>query len=196
MKRQILLPIALTMTALLAGPQGAKSESIAVFTRNNVNPFDKAIRQGSDAAAKNLKVDVSHYVPTTPGNVAEQTKLVDDAIAKKPDAILFDPVDVAALVSAVQKVNAAGIPVIDINDRSPDGKFVSYVLPDDHQLGLATASVLLKAMGGKGNVVILEGIPTLVTSLERVKGFNEAIKEFPDVKLLASKSAQYQCRPA
>ena len=196
MKRPILLLGALTLTALLALPQGARSESIIVFTRNNVNPFDKAIRQGSDAAAKNLKIDVSHYVPTSSGNIGEQTKLVDDAIAKKPDAILFDPVDSAALVGAVEKINAAGIPVIDINDKSAGGKFVSAVLPDDHKLGLETARVLLKAMGGKGNVVILEGIPSLVTSVERVKGFNEAIKEFPEVKLLGSRSGQYQRRPA
>jgi ribose transport system substrate-binding protein len=196
MKRPILLLGALTLTALLAGLQGAKSESIIVFTRNNVNPFDKSIRTGSEAAAKNLKIDVSHYVPTSPGNVAEQTKLVDDAIAKKPDAILFDPVDSKALVGAVEKINAAGIPVIDINDKSAGGKFISAVLPDDYKLGLETARVLLKAMGGKGNVVILEGIPTLVTSVERVKGFNDAIKEFPDVKLLGSKSGQYQRRPA
>ena len=196
MKRPILLLGALTLTALLAGLQGAKSESIIVFTRNNVNPFDKSIRTGSEAAAKNLKIDVSHYVPTSPGNVAEQTKLVDDAIAKKPDAILFDPVDSKALVGAVEKINAAGIPVIDINDKSAGGKFISAVLPDDYKLGLETARVLLKAMGGKGNVVILEGIPTLVTSVERVKGFNDAIKEFLDVKLLGSKSGQYQRRPA
>jgi ribose transport system substrate-binding protein len=196
MKRPIPALIALTMTAVFVQPHGAKAETIAVFTKNTTNPFSKAIRQGSDNAAKTLKVDVSHYVPTTADNAQEQAKLVDDAIAKKPDAIVFDPVNNAAMVPAVEKINAAGIPVIDITDRSAGGKFVSYVLPDDHQLGLATARVLLKAMGGKGNVVILEGIPNLTTSIERVKGFNEAIKEFPDVKLLASKSGQYQRRPA
>jgi ribose transport system substrate-binding protein len=196
MKRPIPLLIALTTTALLAFPPGAAAETIVVFTKNTTNPFSKAIRQGSDAAAKGLKVDLSHYVPTSPDNVMEQTKLVDDAIAKKPDAIVFDPVDNKAMVAAVQKINAAGIPTIEITDRSEGGKFVSTVLPDDHQLGLATARTLLKAMGGKGNVVILEGIPTTTTSVDRVKGFNEAIKEFPEVKLLASKSGGYQRRPA
>src|ERR1700732_1426602 len=87
MKRPIPVLIALTMAAVFVQPHGAKAETIALFTKNTTNPFDKAIRLGSDAAAKNLKVDVSHYMPTTPGNAAEQTKLVDDAIAKKPDAI-------------------------------------------------------------------------------------------------------------
>jgi ribose transport system substrate-binding protein len=139
---------------------------------------------------------VSHYVPTTPDNVAEQAKLVEDAIAKKPDLIVFDPADNQKAVPAIEKMNAAEIPVIEITDRAEGGKFVSAVLPDDYQLGLATARRLLKALDGKGGVVILEGIPTTTSSIERVKGFNDALKEFPDVKLLASKSGNYQRKPA
>ena len=195
MRRPIPILIALAMTAI-ALPHGASAESIAVFTKNTTNPFSKAIRTGSDFAAKKLSVDVSHYVPTTADSPTEQTKLVDDAIAKKPDIIVFDPVDNQKMVPAIDKINAANIPVIEITDRAEGGKFVSSVLPDDYQLGLATARRALKAMDGKGNVVILEGIPTATTSVERVKGFNDAIKEFPAVKLLASKSGGYQRKPA
>ena len=195
MKRPIPVLIALTMTAIVA-PHGASAESIAVFTKNTTNPFSKAIRLGSDIAGKKLSVDISHYVPTTADNVAEQTKLVDDAIAKKPDLIVFDPVENQKMVPAIDKINAANIPVIEITDRAEGGKFVSSVLPDDYKLGLETARRLLKALDGKGNVVILEGIPTTTTSIERVKGFNDALKEVPAVKLLASKPGNYQRKPA
>jgi ribose transport system substrate-binding protein len=195
MKRPIPVLIALAMTAV-AVAHGASAESIAVFTKNTTNPFSKAIRTGSDFVAKKLSIDVSHYVPTTADNAVEQTKLVDDAIAKKPDLILFDPVDNQKMVPAIEKMNAANIPVIEITDRAQGGKFVASVLPDDYQLGLATARRALKALDGKGNVVILEGITTLTSSIERVKGFNDAIKEFPAVKLLASKSGGYQRKPA
>jgi len=197
MKRPVPVLIALTVAAAFIQPNRATSaESLAVFTKNTTNPFSKAIRLGSDTAAKKLSVDISHYVPTTADSPTEQTRLVDDAIAKKPDAIVFDPVNDEKLVPAVQKINAANIPVIDITDRSAGGKFVSYVIPDDHELGLATARALLKAIGGKGNVVILEGIPGLTSAVERQKGFLDALKEFPDVKLLATSSGQYQRRPS
>jgi ribose transport system substrate-binding protein len=189
----VLIAMALTAAAL---PHGARAESVAVFTKNTTNPFSKAIRTGADFAAKKLSIDVAHYVPTTPDNVAEQAKLVDDAIAKKPDLVVFDPADVQKAVPAIEKMNAAEIPVIEITDRAEGGKFVSAVLPDDYQLGLATARYLLTALDGKGSVVILEGIPTTTSSIERVKGFNDALKEFPDVKLLASKSGSYQRKPA
>lgn len=195
MRHHLPVLIALTVTAGLA-PQGAGAETIAVFTKNTTNPFSKAIRLGADTAAKKLSVDVVHYTPTTADNAAEQTRLVNDAIQAKPDAIVFDPVDDAAMVPAAEKINAANIPVVDITDRSNGGKFVSYVLPDDYQLGLSTGRALIKAMGGKGNVVILEGIPKLTSTVERNKGFNDAIKENAGVKLLDSKSGQYQRRPS
>jgi ribose transport system substrate-binding protein len=195
MKRPIPVLIALTMTAIVT-PHASSAETIAVFTKNTTNPFSKAIRLGADTAGKKLKIDVTHYVPTTADSAPEQTKLVDDAIAKKPDLIVFDPVDIEKLVPAIEKMNAANIPAIEITDRAKGGKFVASVLPDDYQLGLATGRRLLKAMDGKGNVVILEGIPGNTTSVERLKGFNDALKEAPAVKLLASKSGQYQRKPA
>src|SRR5262252_11005070 len=109
MKRPIPVVIALAMTAI-AVPHGARAELIAVFTKNTTNPFSKAIRTGADFAAKRLSIDVSHYVPTTADNVAEQTRLVDDAIAKKPDLIVFDPADNQKLAPAIEKMNAAEIP--------------------------------------------------------------------------------------
>ncbi len=196
MKRPIPVLIAMTMTAGIVQPYGAQAETIAVFTKNTTNPFSLAIRTGANAASKALGIDVVHFVPTTADNPTEQAKLVDDAIATKPSAIVFDPVDNKLMVPAVEKINAANIPAIEITDRSAAGKFVSSVLPDDYTLGLATARYLFKALNGKGDVVILEGIPTNTTAIERLRGFNDALKEFPGVKLLASKSGNYQRKPA
>src|ERR1700726_1014340 len=91
MRRSFPVLIASTMAAGLIYAPAANAETIAVFTKNTTNPFSLAIRTGANTAAKALSVDVAHYVPTTPDNVGEQTRLVDDAIAKKPDAIVFDP---------------------------------------------------------------------------------------------------------
>ena len=50
-------------------------------------------------------------------------------------------------------------------------------------------------MGGKGNVVVLEGPDTIPTAAGRLRGFKDALKEFPDVKVVLSKNAMY-ARPA
>jgi ribose transport system substrate-binding protein len=184
------------LTVLVAAASGtvahADNETIAVFTKNQTNPFFQAVRVGADAAAKSLNAKVLHYIPTKPDSIPEQLSQIEDVVVKKPDAIVFTPVDYKAMVPGVEKINAANIPVVNITDRSSAGKFIAFVGADDYSLGLETARYLLKAMGGKGNVVIIEGVKGALTNVDRVRGFNDALKENPGVKLLASQPGNYQ----
>lgn len=178
--------------ASFTGDAAQSGETIAVFTKNQTNPFFQVVRLGSDNAAKQMGAVVMHYVPTKPDSIPEQLSQVDDVVIKKPNAIVFTPVDSKAMGAGVQKMNAAGIPVINLTDRSEIGKFVSYVGSSDYEVGRVTGRYLLKTLGGKGGVVILEGVKGSMNSADRVRGFNDAIKEFPQVKLLASQSANFQ----
>ncbi len=173
-------------------PSRADGETVAVFTKNQTNPYFQAVRVGSETAAKALKAKVIQYVPTKPDSIPEQLSQVDDVIVKKPDSIVFVPVDYKALVPAVEKINKSGIPVVNVTDRIASGDLVAYVGADDYSLGLETARLLLKTIGGKGNVVILEGVKGTLTNTDRVRGFTEALKETPNVKLLASQPGNYQ----
>jgi len=170
----------------------ADGEKLAVFTKNNTNPFFQAVRLGAESAAKQMNASLTQFVPTKPDSIPEQMSQMEDVIVKKPDAIVFVPVDYKAMVPGVEKLNAAGIPLVNVVDRSAGGKFVSYVGADDYILGMVTARRLIKALGGKGSVVIMEGVRGSLTSADRVRGFNAAIKEAPGVKLLASQPANFQ----
>ncbi len=186
------LGIATALVAACTLTHAQSGESIAVFTKNQTNPFFQAVRFGADNAAKQMNVRVTHYVPTKPDSIPEQMSQVEDVIVKKPNAIVFTPVDYKAMVPAVAKMNAAKIPVVNVTDRSESGTFVTFVGASDYQLGLETARYLIKTMGGKGNVIIIEGVKGALTSIDRVRGFNDAIKEAPGIKLLASQPANYQ----
>jgi len=170
----------------------ADGETIAVFTKNQTNPYFQAVRVGADAAAKVLNVKTLHYIPTKPDSIPEQMSQIEDVVVKKPDAIVFTPVDYKALVPGVEKINAANIPVVNITDRSSAGKFVAFVGADDYSTGLETARYLLKSLNGKGNFIILEGVKGALTNTDRVRGFNDALKENPGAKVLASQPANYQ----
>ena len=173
------------------GPSSVHAETIGVFTKSAGNPIARAVRAGADAVAKANGVTVFHYIPTSPDNVPQQTFLVEEALKAKRDAIVFTPVDVKAMVPSVQKINAAGVPLINVSDRVAGGDIVAFIGTDDYSIALDTARTLLKAMGGKGNVVVLEGPETIPTAVARLRGFKDALKEFPDVKVLLSKNAAY-----
>lgn len=189
------ITVATSFVAVCAVSTGAVAQSgekIAVFTKNQTNPFFQVVRLGADSAARQMGAVVTHYVPTKPDSIPEQLSQIDDVVIKKPNAIVFTPVDYKAMGAGVLKMNAAGIPVVNITDRSEAGKFVSFVGASDYELGLVTARHLLKAMGGKGNVVILDGVKGSIVSADRNRGFTEALKEYPQVKLLAAQPANFQ----
>ena len=190
--KTILAGLAAMALSGATGAARADGETIAVFTKNQTNPFFQAVRTGADAAAKALNAKTLHYIPTKPDSIPEQLSQIEDVVVKKPDAIVFTPVDYKAMVPGIEKMNGASIPVVNITDRSSAGKFVSFVGADDYSLGLETGGYLLKTMGGKGNVVIIEGVKGALTSVDRVRGFNDALKQNPGVKLLASQPGNYQ----
>jgi len=177
-------------TFAAAAPAPVAAETIATFTRNPSNPILRSARIGAENAATALGAHALHFIPRSEAP-SEQIALIDDVIRSKPDAVVLAPFDSKAMVPAVDRLSAAGIPVVNVNERLVGGNAVSYVGTDDYELALATARYLVNAMGAKGNVVILEGPDNLPASVARVKGFKDALKEFPDVKLVASKSASY-----
>jgi ribose transport system substrate-binding protein len=185
----ILLPLGL-------GSAPADAQTIAVFTKSQGNPVARSIRIGAETAARAEKMLVFNFIPTSADNVAQQTALAEEALRSKPDAVVITPTDPKALVPIVSKFAAAGIPVVNVNDRLTGGNAAAYVGSDDRAIARATAQVLLKAMKGTGTVIILEGPPKLASSMARVQGFNDALKEFPNVKLLTSQSGNYARQPA
>jgi ribose transport system substrate-binding protein len=175
-----------------SGLARAEGETIAVFTKNQTNPFFQNVRVGAENAAKQLGAKVIQFVPTKPDSIPEQLSQVEDVIVKKPDAIVFTPVDYKALVPGVEKMNAAGIPVVNITDHMAGGKIVSYVGIDDYKVGRATAEALMKALGGKGNVVIIEGVKGSISNQDRTRGLTDVTKDYPNVKLLATQAGNFQ----
>src|SRR3989442_2523236 len=81
----------------------------------------------------------------------------DTMITQKYDAIIFIPIDLKAGATAAAKAKAANIPVIGSNTRVSGNDLTSYVGNDDVVAGRMEAETLIKKIGGKGNVVIIEG---------------------------------------
>jgi ribose transport system substrate-binding protein len=192
MKYRYLVTASVAAMLGLSAPALADGEVIAVFTKNQTNPYFQNVRVGADTAAKAMNAKITHYIPTKPDSIPEQISQVEDVVIKKPQAIVFVPVDYKALVPSVEKLNSANIPVINFIDRLSGGKVESFIGADDYSIAKATAQRLIKAMDGKGNVVIIEGVKGALTNVDRMRGFNDALKDAPGIKVLASQPGNYQ----
>jgi len=166
--------------------------TIAVFTKNRTNPAYSAARLGAERTADRLGARVVHYVPQQPDSVEEQIVLVDRALAERPDAFVFVPVHDTAMDESVRRINAAGIPLFNIINRLARGEYVTFVGSDDYRLGREVARRLLHHIGGNGDVAVISGVPAAVTGQDRLRGFHDAVREFPGVRIAAERAGDFQ----
>lgn len=183
--------------ALLPRPSLGQSGKTVVFHLKNVtNPFYKNVRDGAERAAKDLGINIQIAAPTKPDNIEEQIRLVEDWVVRKPDGMVFVPVDYKAMIPSVQKIKDAKIPFVIYNNKMPEFADHPFLGLDDEEIGHLTSVSLFKAMGGKGNLIHIDGVPGAITAQDRKKGMERALKDFPDVKLLASQPGNYRRLPA
>jgi ribose transport system substrate-binding protein len=192
---------AIGLMALAALPNAVSAQeqkrTIVLFVKNVTNPFWKSVREGAErAAAEAGNITMTVAAPTKPDNIEEQMRLVEDWITKKPDGMVFVPVDYKAMVPAVQKINEAGIPIVIYNNKMSGAKQITFVGLNDDDIGYEISKHLFKSLGGKGKVIHIDGVPAAITAQDRKKGFDRALKEFPGIEVLASQPANYRRLPA
>ena len=154
--------------------------------------FMLSMIDGANAAAK--LVDNIHIVcegPETPYRVNEQIELVEQAITNGVDAIMITPADSTGIIPAIEAANAAGIPIATPNTKAYGGNVLTWVGVDNYTVGYQLGKALCDALGGKGDVVLIEGTAGNSTSTERVDGYKAAFAEYADIKLLDSQPADF-----
>jgi putative xylitol transport system substrate-binding protein len=91
----------------------------------------------------------------------------------------------------VNKASAANIPVVGSNTRVNSDNLLSYIGSNDVIAGEMEADAVIKGIGGKGNVVILEGPIGQSAQIERRKGNEQALAKNPNVKVVEMKTANW-----
>ena len=121
-----------------------------------------------------------------------QSNLFDNAIAQHYDAIIFIPVDINAGNDAIRKAKQANIPVIGSNTVVTHTElYTSFINSDDVKAGEILAGSVTERMGGKGNVVVIEGMIGQSAQVQRLEGIQATLKKHPDVVVLEMKTANW-----
>ena len=127
-------------------------------------------------------------VVKTAGSTAEQANQIQDMqTVNKINALVILPMESAPLTQPVAQIKNKGVfvTVVDrgLTDTSAQD---AYVAGDNPGFGKVSAEYMVKAMGGKGDLVILRGMPTVIDN-ERVDAFNAVVKASPGIKVLDAK---------
>src|SRR5450631_533344 len=119
------------------------------------------------------------------GGPAEQIADLRNLISAGVNAIILNPSDREALNPVIKQAADKGIVVVAVDQAvsAPE----AYVLSNDQvAYGKAGATWLFKQLGGKGSVVEMRGIDGVPADADRHEGFTQALKKYPDIKVVAS----------
>ena len=133
--------------------------------------------------------DIEFFLVTA-DSPAKQVEDVEDLMVKGIDALVILPHDSAPLTPTVAKAYESGVYTVVVDRGLTEPKQSAYIAGDNPGLGRVSAEWMAKALGGKGKVVVLEGIPCVINS-ERVDAFNEVMKGYPDIEILDSQPANW-----
>ncbi|MBI4247348.1 MAG: TMAO reductase system protein TorT [Candidatus Rokubacteria bacterium] len=166
-------------------PKPAKSYRIGVLEPNMAIPHFVAQVYGFVDEAEKLGAKVIVYDAGEHKNVAKQVSQFEDLIANKVDAICFVPGTSATALAQVDQAVALGIPVINVNVMSDNPKVLGRIRSDDYEMGRLQGEFIVKALKGKGNVVMLSGVSGNSAFIMRAKGFKEYVAKHPGLKVLS-----------
>ncbi len=133
------------------------------------------VDQGAMAAGKVLGVKVRFFAPQTQ-SISQQISTFQSFVAQRFAGIVVAPSAPGAIVPYIEKAYEMGIPVITIDTDAPNSKRSFYIGTDNYKAGYLGGKEMVRILNGKGNVVIITGSLSANNSLERIKGFKDALK--------------------
>ncbi len=172
-----------------AAPGAPKAVKIGVSVYD-MSSFITAGKEGVDTYAKARDINVLWNSANL--DVATQANQVDQFINAGVDAIIVVPVQADSLAPQVAKAKAAKIPFLAVNAglNSPD--LAGSVLPNDVKAGEQEMQQMATKLGGKGNLVVLQGPLGQSGELDRTKGIQNVLAKYPGMKILAKDTANWK----
>jgi len=137
----------------------------------------QAEMEGVRAAAEEQGVTLLESVADN--DPQQQIAQIESFIAQGVDAIMIVPVDMAAIVTAIDAAEEAGIPVVTFDRKVPDAPYVSYHSGlDSYSDGYACGEYVASQNDGEPHVVLeLLGALNDDNAIQRRDGFEQALKD-------------------
>lgn len=210
MKKVLALLLALVMVLALAacnnssekesssgneGDQGDLSgKRIYVLVKNSDSDFWVSMGDYAKAQGEKYGWTVEVHAPIVAESNEEQIELLEQSLLDPPDAYCIAPADSSGITPAIEEINEAGIPIINLNTKFFDEnlEYLTYVAAENSTMGYDSAKLACEQiLNGKGKVLVLDGTTGSSTSIERQEGSQKAFDEFPDIEVLDRQAADF-----
>jgi ribose transport system substrate-binding protein len=183
--------LTLGLTACGAGDTEAKNGTTRIgVSVYDMSSFITAGKEGMDAYAKANNIELLWNSAGL--DVSTQASQVDSMINQGVKAIIVVPVQADSLGPQVASAKAKNIPLIPVNAALNNPDVAASVQPDDVAAGMQEMQMMADRLGGKGNIVVLQGPLGQSGELDRTKGIEQVLAKYPDIKILAKDTANWK----
>ena len=165
----------------------------AAFT--NIGLSVSWCEQGKRAAefwGRLFNVDVTWFDPAL--SAVQQAADLDEIGRRDWDFVAIQPVEIDTLAPAVNRLIAAGIPIIDMDTLIAPLDQIdvhTFLAPDNEFMGAAVTKALVDAIGGEGTIIMTQGALGHTGAQGRARGFRSVIAQHTGVDVLATDAADW-----
>jgi ABC-type sugar transport system substrate-binding protein len=159
------------------------------------NTYNVSIAGYGEELLKSGKLAKPLLVSAT-NDANQQISDIENFIEQKPDAIVVEPLGRAASVAVIERAVDAGIPVVLCANGIESDKFTTRVDVDFYEVAYKSAIGLAELMGGKGNVILFNGIAGVDSTETWRAAALDALSNYPDIKVIAEEYAQWNIATA
>ncbi|HET6858818.1 MAG TPA: substrate-binding domain-containing protein [Streptomyces sp.] len=171
-----------------SGSSGTSTKvGMSLSTLNN--PFFVQMKEGAQAEADKAGIDLT--VTDAQNDASQQANQIQNFTGEGMKSIIVNPVDSDAVGPSVRAANKTDIPVIAADRGVNKADTATLVASDNVAGGRLAAKTLAEKLGGKGEIVTLQGTAGTSASRERGKGFAEGLKAYPGIKVVATQPADF-----
>jgi ABC-type sugar transport system substrate-binding protein len=143
----------------------------------NSDTFLTVLRKGIEAAGAAANQPVQ--IEIADDDVAKQLSQIQNFIAAKVDAVIVNAVDTSATAPMTKLANEAGIPIVYVNRQPADvdalGAKGAFVASNEQDSGTLETQAICKLIGGKGDILVMQGDLANQAAVQRTKDIHEVI---------------------
>lgn len=135
--------------------------------------------------------DMEMVMKDAGANNLVQIRHIEEFLREGIDLLIVSPNESDPLTPVVEKVFLAGIPVIVIDRKISGENYTAYVGGDNHFIGVEAGNYAARLLNGRGRIVQITGLEGSSPAQDRQTGLLEALSEYPDIELVASRPGDW-----
>jgi len=180
----------LGLTALMLWSCGAKPKyRIGVSLYHQFSWREKLANELEYASYQYDNVDLQIY--SADNSAEKQAEQINRFVRSGISLLIVSPIEDQRVVAAIEQAYDSGVPVILVDNAMLTDKYTAYIGADNYDIGETIGRYVGHELDGHGRVVEIQGRKGNYSTEERHQGFSEALRQYPDIQLVASEYANW-----